>query len=89
MSAAAGELGCQADASGVGGHAALKAGGDGRGGKPESYHLRRERHDAVGRLGTHGVAQRGDGARGRFLGVRRRPICLMRAAGAVGEMRDV
>ena len=48
--AAAGEFGCHP--SGAGGHAALEADGRGRGRKPESHHLRRERHHAISWLGS-------------------------------------
>ena len=67
--AAAGELARQTHPSGVGGHAALEAGGRGRGRKPQPYHLRRERDHTISWRRSGGSAQRADGARGAVLEV--------------------
>ena len=49
------------DPSGVGGHP-LDAGEPGRGGEPQSHHLRRQRHHAIVRLRARGRLQRPEGA---------------------------
>ena len=67
-SAAGGELGRQSDPSGVGGYAALEAGGLGHGRKPQPHRLRRERDHAT--LWRCGGATRGRRARRHKCGER-------------------